>query len=128
MKPYSRDLRERIVAAYDRKEGSQPDIARRFSVSISFVEKLLARRRRLGTIDAKPHTGGPAPRLDANGREILRQILREDNDLTLEELSERVRSRLGVELSSSRLGRIVRALDLPLKKSRSTPQSATPSA
>lgn len=128
MKSYSLDLRERIVGAYDRKEGSQPEIAVRFNVSLSFVEKLLRRRRRTGSIEAKPHTGGYAPRLDADGREALRQILLEDNDLTLEELSQQVRSRLGVALSSSRLCRIVQTLDLPVKKSHSTPTNATRSA
>lgn len=128
MKPYSLDLREKIAAAYDRGEGSQPDLAARFDVSLSFIEKLLRRRRQTGSLQAKPHTGGYAPRLDAGGREALRQMLIETNDLTLDELREQVQRRLGVELSSSHLCRIVATLDLPMKKRRSTPRNATPSA
>ena len=128
MKPYSLDLREKIAAAYDRGDGSQPELARRFDVSLSFIEKLLRRRRQTGSLQAKPHTGGYAPRLEAAGREALGTILCQTNDLTLEELREQVRRRLGVELSSSHLCRIVRRLDLPMKKSRSTPRNATPSA
>ncbi len=128
MKPYSLDLREKIAAAYDRGEGWQPELARRFDVSLSFVEKLLRRRRQTGSLAAKPHTGGYAPRLDADGRDALRRMLAEDNDLTLEELREQVRRRLGVTLSSSHLCRVVQTLDLPMKKRRSTRRSATPSA
>jgi transposase len=128
MKPYSLDLREKIAAAYDRGDGSQPELAHRFDVSLSFIEKLLRRRRQTGSLHAKPHTGGYAPRLDAAGRETLRAMLRENNDLTLEELREQVWRRLGVQLSSSHLCRIVQTLDLPMKKSRSTPRNATPSA
>ncbi len=71
---------------------------------------------------------GYAPRLDADGRDALRRMLAEDNDLTLEELREQVRRRLGVTLSSSHLCRVVQTLDLPMKKRRSTRRSATPSA
>ena len=128
MKPYSLDLRARIVAAYDRKEGSQADIARRFDVSRSFVEKLLRRRRETHALDAKPHTGGRRARLDAAGRATLRQMLLDTNDLTLEEVREQLASRLSVQLSRSRLCRIVQQLDLPRKKSRFTPKNARHSA
>jgi transposase len=128
MKPYSLDLRAKIAAAYDRGDGSQSELAERFDVSLSFIEKLLRRRRQTGSLEAKPHTGGYAPRLDAQGRQALRQMLVDDNDLTLDELREGVQQRLGVTLSSSHLCRIVQTLDLPMKKRRSTPRNATPSA
>ena len=44
MRPYSMDLRERVAAAVDLREGSQREIARRFRVSLSFVVRLLERR------------------------------------------------------------------------------------
>jgi transposase len=109
---------------YDRKEGSQPEIARRFDVSLSFVEKLLRRRRRTGSIEAKPHTGGYAPRLDEAGQEVLRQIVLENKDLTIDEVREQLQVRLGVTLSCSRVGRLLQTLDLPLKKSRFTLRNA----
>ena len=45
MGPYSKDLRERVAAAVDHGEGSQREIARRFRVSLTFVLRLLRRRR-----------------------------------------------------------------------------------
>jgi transposase len=60
MRPYSIDLRERVAAAVDDGEGSQREIARSFWVSVSFVSRLLKRRREAGTVAPAPHGGGPA--------------------------------------------------------------------
>ena len=49
MKPYSNDLRRRIVEAIQENEETQSDIAGRFAVSISFVEKLWQRFRATGS-------------------------------------------------------------------------------
>ena len=63
MAPYSIDLRERVAAAVDHREGSQREIARRFRVSLSFIVRLLQRRRQADTLAPKPHGGGPRPAL-----------------------------------------------------------------
>jgi len=65
MRPYSIDLRERIVAAIDRGEHSLRQIAHLFSVNLSFLVRLLQRRRATGSVQPKPHRGGPPPKLDA---------------------------------------------------------------
>ena len=54
MGPYSMDLRERVAAAIDEGEGSERQIAKRFRVSVSFVTRLLQRRRDAGTLAPKP--------------------------------------------------------------------------
>src|SRR5512135_1860802 len=64
MKPYSMDLRQRIAAAVDHGDGSFRQIARRFRVSLSFIARLLRRRRQAGTLEPKPHGGGLPPALD----------------------------------------------------------------
>ncbi len=65
MKPYSTDLRERIAAACAAGNGSIGQVAARFSVSLSFVNKLRRRRRTSGAVAALPHRGGPSPLLAA---------------------------------------------------------------
>ena len=50
MRPYSMDLRERVAAAIDAGEGSQRQVAKRFRVSVSFVTRLVQRRRDAGTL------------------------------------------------------------------------------
>ena len=62
MRPYSMDLRERVAAAIDAGEGSQRQVAKRFRVSVSFVTRLVQRRRDAGTL------GPQTPRRRADGR------------------------------------------------------------
>src|SRR5512135_257951 len=90
MRPYSLDLRTRVAAAVDAREGSQAEIARRFRVSPSFITRLLRRHRQTGSLAPKPHGGGHPPALDQRGRERLRQAVRDRPDATLAELVRRV--------------------------------------
>jgi transposase len=112
MRPYSPDLRERVAAAVDHSEGSLREIARRFRVSLSFVARLLRRRRKTGSLDPKPHGGGHPPALDPAGLERLRELVRQQPDATLDEL----RQRIGAPCSRMALWRAVRKLKLTRKK------------
>jgi transposase len=92
MRPYSADLRERIVAAVDRHEHSLRQLARLFGVSLSFLVRLLQRRRRTGSVQPRPHGGGAGRRLDEPTIGRLLELVRQQPDATLAEL----RDRLGV--------------------------------
>src|SRR3954471_20096744 len=87
MKPYSMDLRERVVAACDARDCTREQIAARFSVSVSWIRDLLRRRRETGSIAPKPHGGGRAPAFDDQAVGRLREANRADDDATLEELA-----------------------------------------
>jgi transposase len=89
MRPYSTDLRERVADAVDHKEGSLRQIARRFRVSLSFVVRLLQRRRDADTIEPKPHGGGRAPALGPDDRRRLAALIQDQPDATLKQLQER---------------------------------------
>ena len=114
MKAYSTDLRRRVVAAYDAREGTQEQVAARFAVSLSWVRKLLRQRRDTGSIDPKPHGGGHAPAFDPAADARLRQAIRDDSDATLEELG-RV---AGVACSASAVYRALVLLEITRKKPR----------
>jgi transposase len=45
-RPISVDLRERIVEAYERQEGTREEAAKRFKVSLGMVKKLLQQQSR----------------------------------------------------------------------------------
>ena len=117
MRAFSIDLRQRVVAACDARDGTRQQIADRFSVSIWFVRKLLRQRRDTGSIDPKPHGGGRAPAFDGPGHERLREAIRGDDDATLAELGRaagvacgvpavhRALARLGITRQKSRGGR-----------------------
>lgn len=118
MRTFSLDLRERILAAYDNKEGTREDIAKRFRVSLGMVKKLLQQRRRLGDLRPQHHRSGRKPKL-AEHHAALRAQLIENPDLTLQEL----RSALGLQCSLPAIHYALAALGLTYKKD--TPSQRT---
>lgn len=112
MRPYSMDLRERIVAAIDRGEHSLRQIAHIFSVNLSFLVRLLQRRRATGSVQPKPHRGGPPPKLDRAAVRRLRTLVRKQPDATLTEL----RDRLGIPCHIATIARVLRRLRISRKK------------
>jgi transposase len=128
MATYSIDLRQKILQAYERRLSSQRALADRFSVSLSFVEKLLRRHRTTGDIAPKPHAGGQRPSLDAAANTLIQQVVHDNSDITLKELCTRVVDERGIHVSVATMCRVLQRLGLPRKKSRSMPASATPRA
>lgn len=112
MRPYSIDLRERIVAAIDRGEHSLRQLAHLFSVNLSFLVRLLQRRRATGSVQPKPHGGGPTPKLDADAVGRLLALVREQPDATLTEL----RDRLGIPCHIATIARVLRKHRITRKK------------
>ena len=126
MQAYSLDLRERVVAACQ-AGAKQYAVAAQFSVSLSFVTKLLRRHRTSGSAAALSGRPGPAPRLDAPALAQLGACLHQTPDATLDELATWLAAVGGPSASRSAVGRAVQALDWRRKKRASTPPSATPS-
>ena len=85
MKPLSNDLRQRILDAIDRGEGSRRQLAARFAVDVSTITRLLQRRRQSGAIDPRPHAGGTKPTLDHEGLQRLRKLVEQTPDATLQQ-------------------------------------------
>jgi transposase len=112
MRPYSNDLRIRVIEAIERGEESWRQIAKRFVVDLSFVIRLVQSYRRTGTIQPKPHAGGRRPALGPEQLQRLRELVREQPDATLEEL----RQALGVSCSTMAIVRALQKLGLPRKK------------
>jgi len=112
MRPYSPDLRERIVAAVERGKGSLRELADVFSVSLSCIVRLLRRHRATGSFLPQPHAGGPRPLLDEDACQRLLALVREQPDATLAELQ----GRLGVPCSLSTLCRALQRHGISRKK------------
>src|SRR5215207_6102292 len=112
MRPYSLDLRELVVAAIENLEGSFREIARRFRVSLTFVTRLMQRRRQTGDLAPKPHGGGRSPALDGAAQRRLRRLLQKQPDLTLAEM----RQRLGLSCSLVAIWRTLRRMKITRKK------------
>src|ERR1051325_10767880 len=121
MKAYSQDLRERVVRACDAGRGTRPAIAAWFGVSTAWIRRLLQRRRDTGSFAAKPHAGGPAPKMDDERCFQLLAGVTAQPDATLAELRDRLR--LPVHLST--VARTLIRLGWPVKKKSCGPPSRT---
>jgi transposase len=121
MKPYSNDLRSRIVAAYERGEHTLEEVASLFAVSVASVKNFVRRGRETGSADALPHAGGQVASLNDRPVNFVRAAIKETTDLTLEELRQRLRRKYKKGVSAPTLSRLLQRLGLPRKKSRSTP-------
>ena len=63
-RPYTADLRDRVLLACERDGPSRSRIAGLFGVGEGTVYRWQQAWRAEGRREAKPHAGGPAPRLD----------------------------------------------------------------
>ena len=115
MKPYSMDLRERVVAACDAREGSRQQVAKRFGVSERWIRRLLERRRETNSIAALPQNPGRKPKLNERQMARLQRLVGRRPDATLREL----KAGLNIKMTDRALLRALRVLGFTLKKSRS---------
>lgn len=121
MTPYSTDLRERVVEAYDLEpdRGSQARVARRFGVSPGWVSTLLRRRRETGQYGRLASKAGRKPVFTGRLREKLEKLVQQQPDVTLAELKERT----GVSCSLAAICKTLQRLDYRRKKRRFGPLS-----
>jgi transposase len=109
----SRDLRERIVTAYQAGGVSYRMVAERFGVSHGVVHKLVQQQRAEGSL--APHTDrcGRKRAVAGQTQEDLQRHLREQPDATLEER----RDALGLTCSLKTIWESARRLNARFKKS-----------
>lgn len=109
------DLRERVLAAQERREGSQRVLAERFSVSLGTVNAWL-RLAQSGQRAARKGGGGH-PMLGGIDPAVLRDLVAAQNDATLFQYVEGLAERTGGRrFHTSTLSRALQRLDLPRKK------------
>ena len=113
--PYSQDLRDRVLAAYDRGMRTK-QISVVFGVSPAWARRVKQRRRELGETTHRPMGGPGVIKID---RTRLVELVQEHPDATLVEL----RERLGVQCSISAICKVLKRLGLSFKKRQSTRRS-----
>jgi transposase len=112
---YSQDLRDRVLAAYDRGMTTQP-IAKLFQISPAWARRIKQRRRESGELAARPMGGVRVVKIDL---EQLRQLVRQQPDATIRQLHQR----LGAPCGQSAVGMALSRLGLSFKKRQSMPPS-----
>jgi len=116
--PYSQDLRDRVLRAYQR--GLQTtQIARLFEVSPAWARRVKQRFRETGCTTAKP-MGGPG--VTVVDRQQLTALVEQYPDATLAEL----RKHLGVQCALSTLCVALKKMGLTFKKNDSRRRTGSP--
>jgi transposase len=116
MKAYSIDFRQKILDVYHNEPISQKAIAKRFCVSLSFVQKLLKQYRETQNIAPRTNRCGVKGKLNTEQLLILAELIEANNDATLEELRYLLYQKIGVTISRATMGRMTKLLNMTFKK------------
>ena len=114
MRPLSQDLRQRIIAARGRGEGTG-EVCRRFGVSRKSVERFWKEHRLTGECRPKQIGGYRRSRLAKHDRTLRRWIAMQA-DLTLNELRPRCLEQLNISIGITALWHRLEQLGLSYKK------------
>ena len=117
MKPYSIDLRTRIVNAVE-EGGSIRKVAQRFAVGKNLVQKLVTQMRIEGHV-IPGKQGGTAVSPVWQYKDNLLAIFENKIDATLKEYCELLADETGLWVSQSTMCRTLQKLNLPIKKKHS---------
>lgn len=125
-RPLSNDLRERIVEAHQRKGLSYTEIAAALTVGYATVSRILRRFRERRSIEPDGRAGGNPPRINADELPVLRDIVAEQPDRTVEQIRDEWVARSGVDMSRSSMQRALHRAGLRRKKNVSKRPSKPP--
>ncbi len=120
MKSYPVEFRQKILDCYYNEPISQRQLAKRFCVTLSFVQKLLKQYRETGDLRPKTYRCGRHLKLTPEQMIVLGTLIEENNDATLAELSKLLLERTGIVLSVATVARIAERLRITRKKNYTT--------
>lgn len=115
MKAYSLDFRQKILDTYLQGGISQRQLAKRFCVSLSFVEKLLKQYKETQSIAPKLRTKQTSTKLNLEQLNILQEIVEAKNDATLSEIRLIIEEKTGITIGISTVDRMLRKMKIPRK-------------
>ena len=116
MRAYSIDLREKIIKLFEEGKISQRKLAKQFDVALSFIEKLIKQYRETGNFEPKKRTVQTPTKLNHEQLEVLEKLAEQNNDATLEELSQMLHEQTGVLISRVTVDRMLKKLNITFKK------------
>ena len=116
MNTYPIELRQRVVNAVDSNVGTKKEIAKTFSVSVSWIRKLLQRRMETGSIEPLPRTQGRKSAFRDHQLQELNDFVKRYPDATLEEIKQHFSG--VVECSIVTIHNTLKRLELRYKKNR----------
>jgi putative transposase len=123
VKPYSQDLRERVIAAVEDGELSRREAAKRYRVSVASAVKWLQQYRRSGRLKARP-MGGDRRSVLKPVRDWLLKLAAKKPDLTLMAICKQLKEEHAIRADASMLCRFFKAEGFSFKKNRARQRTA----
>ena len=123
MSGISLDLRQRIVEAYEQKEGSMRCIGKRFKVGKNTVLRLIKQKRETDDLTPKAKGGSKPKQTTPENQILISKILLEQNDATLSELCDLMFAETGKPISISSMHRLIEKIGWTYKKKLCTRQN-----
>ena len=124
-KPYSQDLRDRVIEAVERGKLSRRAAARHYEVSELVAIKWLERLERHGSRQPVGHGGHRASKLRPH-RDFLEAARAEKSDVTLQALCDRLSAERGVKADTSMMSRFFRRIGVTVKKDPCRARAGSP--
>ena len=92
-KPYSVDLRSRIVKAYEEGKGTQEAIAEKYQISLRTFTRYWEQYQETGNILPNLEKSGRPCRIDASGLAKIKLMVEQKPDMTLAEIGQQYNGR-----------------------------------
>ena len=126
MKPYSADLRQRIIAALEEGAANRA-VAERFDVSLSSVKRYKRLWKTKETVAPKPIPGRP-PHIKESQQQQFRDLVASKTNWTLATLGDAWKEQTGVKPTLSVLSDTCKRLNITRKKRHVLPENVTHSS
>ncbi len=114
---YSVDLRERAVKAFEVGDLTDHEAAELFGVGEATIHRWKRLHRETGSLAPKKHVSGNPPKIKPEEWDLVRRIVRDEPDLTAQEIADEFWRRAGRQVSRSGMVRTLKKLGLTRKKS-----------
>lgn len=111
----SKEIREKIIRAYEYGAGIIEEIAIIFEIKPRSVAKYLQLHRQNKDLTPRPHTGRP-PILNDEKLDIVRLVVLSNKDGTLQEYADEFKNRTGIEVTYVTIHNACKKLNINRKK------------
>jgi transposase len=116
-KPYSDDLRRKVLQRYEKGQDTLEEVAEEFGVSLGWVNKISAAFGQTGRMERPlPARVGRKRKATPEIEQFVSQAVQEQPDMTLAELQVLLYEKRGLELSVGALWNLLDRLGLRFKK------------
>lgn len=122
--PVSEDLRQRIIAAWQKRKLTGFELADLFGVGEATVKRLKRRFLDTGSVKPKPHGGGGQPIIGKEQEPIVEALVQQHPDWSEDQFAKALADEREIVASAATVGRAIRKLGYSVKKRRSSRKSA----